>query len=1267
MARSVVFNGTSSAATVALPNSSPYNAVGDFRVELRIHNLAAQTGTIWRNDHYALTYTTGTTTVSFFDLSNLESVQINISGKTDFIVRLRRVSSTGEISIEAWDADGTNRVAQTATSGGTGTKNWSTTGTYSFSIGATREPDTSTYSWEAVSIAWFRVRDASGSYNATAPADADAVGNLLSYEFEDNLNDTSGNTKHLTAVGSPTYSTTPGGAGPPDPPTITLTPTSGQIAVSGSSTGATGYKVYRRELRGSYNYASPLADVGSLPYNDTTITNDRRYFYEVRAYNASGDSASSTEKVSSFHTATAIDTENANTGTSSWQLSNPAAAREIEGYASLTSVNKGSAIDFHISSNQTNYTIDIYRMGYYAGLGGRQIGSQISKTNGTVQTMPTAERNASIPSQSRELVTCAWSVSHSYTVPSDAVSGIYLAKLTQTTSGKQSYVIFCVRDDARSADLLYIQPVTTYQAYNNWGGKSLYTLNSVAVVDTSDPLYGITMNSASQARAVSFSRPYAVTNRSTRTNALKGIGAGDFLTTQNSAEAESTVNASGWELDTVMWLESHGFDVKYITNVDQHTTVAALTAADVILSVGHDEYWSQEMRDNIIAARDAGVHLDFLGANSAYWQIRFEDSNRTVVAWKEGVQNDPETTLSLKTALWRFDVEVPTRTGRPEEAFVGVMWKGFNTNAVLTAKTTSAWPYQGLTISTGASLGSGLVGYEFDMVINEASSSPAGLVQLFELDFSGGIFHHGTVYEHSSGAIVFATGTNQFSWALFSNPLAVTSFRTDRSQPNLQHLMLNVLDEQLNTTAEVNGVTLFRGRNFTLFDDDEVNRFEFWPARAVAATLQVTGALAPAGSLARSVTRSLVASETPVGIPLKLSTKPLSGTEIPSGAILRQPQKRLTGSQIPSSSLIRSLTKTLIGLLAPLGVVVKSVNRTLSGAITATGSAVAKFIRPLVGLLAPTSFLGRLVSTHSTGQLTPASTISRVVQVSKSGTITPAGLLITLKLTLQSLMSSLVPGGVIRQVTSRSIFAQITPSAVVGKVVNIALSASATVTGSLTTLKAILQSLAGSLSPSSALIQVVDKRASGQIIASSLMSKAVAVIHSGSLAPTGLLTAARAFLLQLASLIVPSGMITKLATKPLASSQSPEGEPSKVATKSVVGLTIPTAIVITVRQVLLSLTAVLVPAGMVSQTLSSFLSRTTGPSGSISKFVSRVLNAVLSLGSSLVNLLLNPQVKLDVVSVDFVVTQLIASDFSATRLEMRDATVNSFSGGDSAL
>ncbi len=124
---------------------------------------------------------------------------------------------------------------------------------------------------------------------------------------------------------------------------------------------------------------------------------------------------------------------------------NAALNREIEGYASLTSVNRGNPIDFFISSAE-NFTIDVYRMGWYKGKGARLMGSYSPDTIGA-RSMPTPDALGKVE--------CAWPLSKRLNVPSDWTSGIYLAKLTTTTSRKQSYIIFVVRDDASNSDYLF--------------------------------------------------------------------------------------------------------------------------------------------------------------------------------------------------------------------------------------------------------------------------------------------------------------------------------------------------------------------------------------------------------------------------------------------------------------------------------------------------------------------------------------------------------------------------------------------------------------------------------------------------------------------------------------------------------------------------------------------------------------------------------------------------------------------------------------------
>jgi hypothetical protein len=259
--------------------------------------------------------------------------------------------------------------------------------------------------------------------------------------------------------------------------------------------------------------------------------------------------------------------ENGKTGTSDWRLTNAASKREIEGFASAASINRGGQITFFVNTKDPTYTIEIFRTGWYGGLGGRRE-TQPTTLRGIVQPIPS-------PDPTTGLAECNWSGGYTLTVsnpfdPTDWVSGIYLAKLTGS-SGNQSYIIFVVRDDSRPSDLICQSTETTSQAYNAWGGKSLYNYNSTNSIP---------------AVKVSFNRPYD-----------DGEGTGEFLS---------------YEFDGIAYLESQGYDLTYSTDIDTHANGAALIQHKGFLVMGHDEYWSYEMRQNVTAARDHGVGLGFL-------------------------------------------------------------------------------------------------------------------------------------------------------------------------------------------------------------------------------------------------------------------------------------------------------------------------------------------------------------------------------------------------------------------------------------------------------------------------------------------------------------------------------------------------------------------------------------------------------------------------------------------------------------------------------
>ena len=423
-----------------------------------------------------------------------------------------------------------------------------------------------------------------------------------------------------------------------------------------------------------------------------------------------------------------IQVENAKPGTTDWLVSNYASNHEIEGYASLTSVNRGGQIQFFVNTADPNFTIEIFRTGWYGGTGGRRMTSAVQLA-GTAQPAP---YNDSVTG----LIECAWinpytlQIPNNPSDPTDWASGVYLAKLT-SSSGFESYIVFVVRDDARPSDYLFQASVNTYQAYNNWGGRSLYAYNSDF-----------------QARKVSFNRPYADSQ-----------GAGQYL--------------GSYEYPAVRFLEREGYDVTYATDVDVHENANLLQFKKADLVVGHGEYWSWQMRTNIVAARDSGVSLGIIASNTCYWQVRFEPSisggvaDRTMVGYKDyALTEDPDyingdsSQYHLVTTNWRaYPVNLP------EDAFIGVLYANVVQTGDIVVYNASNWVFNTTGLQNGSHL-PGLMGVEVDTL---GSNTPPGTILLAQspYQFNGStLYSDMTVYTASSGATVFAAGTMIFSWGL---------------------------------------------------------------------------------------------------------------------------------------------------------------------------------------------------------------------------------------------------------------------------------------------------------------------------------------------------------------------------------------------------------------------------------------------------------------------------------------------------------------------
>ena len=345
-----------------------------------------------------------------------------------------------------------------------------------------------------------------------------------------------------------------------------------------------------------------------------------------------------------------IVTENQQPGTTSWQFTdyNKAEAHQIEGYASLASVNKGGQISFMVSlSSAAQYTIDVYRMGWYPtgtnpdgtscapSCGGRLM-QHIGPLNGAHQTACPTVTTTTDPNFG--MTECNWPVSSTITIPQTWTTGNYIAKLTRLDgTHMENYMTFVVRDDASTADVVYSMDVSTWQAYNFFGGRNLYgQFNDTTLASLGN----------SRAYTVSLDRPYLVQG--------SVDGAGMFMV---------------WDFPLVRWMESKGYDMTYVTSVDLESNPNLLSGHRAFVNTGHDEYYSDTMRTAIQNGIAGGTNLALFSANNFFHRITW--SADTTGAQSRRIHTDKGATAGSTTREWRY-LSPP----KPENEIGGVLLGG---------------------------------------------------------------------------------------------------------------------------------------------------------------------------------------------------------------------------------------------------------------------------------------------------------------------------------------------------------------------------------------------------------------------------------------------------------------------------------------------------------------------------------------------------------------------------------------------------------------
>ncbi len=454
--------------------------------------------------------------------------------------------------------------------------------------------------------------------------------------------------------------------------------------------------------------------------------------------------------------------ENREQGTTSWLIDVPekhcdypdhqyCRRPQVEAFCSKASYFAGDTLQIFVSTDPAyKYAIELYRMGYYGGKGGRLMTS-VEDKQGKPQAVPTAGKN--------NLVECKWDTAYSMIIPSEWVSGVYLGKLT-TADSAQSYVVFILKD-RREADVLFQCSDMTWQAYNRWPyWHSMYDEGQKPWVNT---------NGA----RISFDRPYSLyINALPMDFSRLSNGSGEFLL---------------WEFPLAFWLEREGYDVTYISNTDTHADRRGLLRTKAFLSVGHDEYWTPTMVDNVKNARDEGVNLLFLSGNSVDGVVYLDKS------W----DGRPD----------RITGRLPQRELPDEEEFMGSTSYGVGYGDI-TWQNTSHWVFEGTGLKDG-DVTNELIGWEYHGYPLKKDSSMvllgSGKIHPNKFASDNPPDHAAIIFTASKGNFVFNAGTCFWNLPLATPPGFQTPVNNQgelgkkivgyvKDDPRIQRMTKNLLD-----------------------------------------------------------------------------------------------------------------------------------------------------------------------------------------------------------------------------------------------------------------------------------------------------------------------------------------------------------------------------------------------------------------------------------------------------------------------------------------
>jgi hypothetical protein len=422
-----------------------------------------------------------------------------------------------------------------------------------------------------------------------------------------------------------------------------------------------------------------------------------------------------------------VSAENGKPGTSAWHLQNHRGP-DIAGYANTTAATVGDQVHLQVDTAAKHFHVEAYRLGYYGGAQARLVWRSNEIAGVKQQTCPRT------PGINR--VECHWPTTTTIPITAQWPPGAYLLKLV-ADPGRQKYVPLTVWDPSSQAAYVIDSSVFTWQAWNTYGGYSMYGGGPPGV----DPTY------EDRARVMSYDRPYT-----------NGDGAGELIFN---------------ELPLISFMEQRGLDVTYWTDVTFHEHPQLIRNHRAYLSLGHAECWSNAERAAAVDGIKHGVNFVFFAASPILRHVRVQP-DRFGVADREMVDyRDPDADPIIhkhpKEATGNTWEQPPAAA--PSSEITGNTYGGYNIDFPLVIADAKAWPFAHTGLHNGDALPH-VVQFDFDGYNPDEPNPPAVQIMAHspvsgDSVMSWASYADLTYYtDRHSHAGVLATGTNDWINAL---------------------------------------------------------------------------------------------------------------------------------------------------------------------------------------------------------------------------------------------------------------------------------------------------------------------------------------------------------------------------------------------------------------------------------------------------------------------------------------------------------------------